>query len=298
MKKLVRTAFLIITVTALLCMSSAAVFAASVNGKDCSVKFVNDYRGNYIIALNGLTRTVYSFTDTGTGDFADEDADQLIINDGTAESKGRHFEVVESDIGILDYDYSDCPCYQCCPGYEYLDLDMRMWYHDGIHFCLQNGYMCGSGDDYFHPTDYAIRADFFSSLYAVAGCPQTWIGCPYGDVAEGSYYMQPAIWAYETGVDGGIGGVFAPRGYITREAAAVLIYRFALINGHVTGEEPVDSIAQFEDADKFSPELAVASAWCVDMGIMSGSGDGFFRPDEYITRAELAAVILKYCSIK
>ena len=49
---------------------------------------------------------------------------------------------------------SNCPRDDICPMAAFADADRSAWYHDGVHYCVENGLMEGTGPDTFAPRCY------------------------------------------------------------------------------------------------------------------------------------------------
>ncbi len=60
--------------------------------------------------------------------------------------------------------YRKCPRDKTCPAYVFTDLDLRLWYHDGIHFCVENGLMQGLPGSLFAPGSTATRAQLAAMI--------------------------------------------------------------------------------------------------------------------------------------
>ncbi len=63
---------------------------------------------------------------------------------------------------------ASCPRDNTCPMAKFTDVNMGAWYHDGVHYCLDNGLMVGTGVNTFSPdgTTYP-RADCDNPVAAV-----------------------------------------------------------------------------------------------------------------------------------
>lgn len=109
---------------------------------------------------------------------------------------------------------------------------------------------------------------------------------PYSDLAEGEWYVEPVLQMHDLGVVNGFpGGTFLPHGSVTRAQAAAMLWRLQ--------EQPVvNYLMQFADVDQ-EAWYAEAVRWCAAMGIVEGA-DGKFRPDEAVTRQDLAVMLMRY----
>ena len=90
---------------------------------------------------------------------------------------------------------------------------------------------------------------------------------------------------------------FEPNQHITREEFAVMLYRYAqnVEEAVVSGGAPLDG---FSDAGNVSGYARAAVSWAVKTGCLKGeSRDGalLLNPQGEATRAEIAAILMRYC---
>lgn len=190
---------------------------------------------------------------------------------------------------------ADCPRDDTCPLAKFTDLDRNAWYHDGIHYCVENGLMAGTNATTFAPDVTTSRAMIAVILWRQEGSPIVEEYTDFSDVADGAWYTQAVRWASAAGVVGGYpNGSFGPNDPITREQLAAMLYRYAVYQGmeSVTLEE---NLAGFTDADKISGYAIQAMNWAVGQGIMGGYGDNTLRPQGNATRAQAAAMLQRFC---
>ena len=110
---------------------------------------------------------------------------------------------------------------------------------------------------------------------------------PFTDVSEGDWFYGDAAYLYEKGVMKGTADeTFAPSRSVTRGQLAAALYRMA-------GEPAVTAKAAFTDvpADYW---CAAAIAWAAENGVVTGYGDGGFRPADAVQRQELAAMLFRF----
>ena len=81
---------------------------------------------------------------------------------------------------------------------------------------------------------------------------------------------------------------FDPFGRVTREVAVTALYRMA-------GEPDADA-PQFDDVSS-GEELTKAAAWAENVGILQGEMSSSFRPEDNITREELASMLYQYAKL-
>ncbi|MPN39584.1 Cellulosome-anchoring protein [bioreactor metagenome] len=112
--------------------------------------------------------------------------------------------------------------------------------------------------------------------------------CDYSD-----YYGKYVDWAFENGIAGGTGGgLFEPDMEITREEAAVILYRFAdFLNVLPYG---MDTELSCPDAGNISSWAKNAALYCQSTGIITGRGGGNFVPHGTATRAEASVMLERF----
>ncbi len=110
---------------------------------------------------------------------------------------------------------------------------------------------------------------------------------PFTDVSEDDWFYADAAYLYEKGVMKGTADeTFAPSRSVTRGQLAAALYRMA-------GEPAVTAKAAFTDvpADYW---CAAAITWAAENGVVTGYGDGGFRPADAVQRQELAAMLFRF----
>jgi hypothetical protein len=129
-------------------------------------------------------------------------------------------------------------------------------------------------------------------LWRMQGEPEA-AASSFTDVARGSWYAGAVDWAYETEVVKGVSeDRFAPNTPITREQAAVILYRYAPLLGRATSEAA--DLADFYDAESVSGYARVAMSWAKGCGIISGFTDNTLRPAGSANRAQIAKMIVTF----
>ncbi len=200
---------------------------------------------------------------------------------------------------VIAYDKSKpaaCPKDETCPLSAYTDLDTAEWYHDGVHWALENGFMEGYGDGIFKPTAATSRAMIVTILYRLEGEPAVdSLDNPFDDVAEGKWYTDAVLWASENKIVEGYGdGTFRPTVDITREQLATILYRYAQSKGQGFRGMWI-FLLDYPDAAEISSWADEAMHWCVMNGIVGGK-DGKLVPGGDASRAEAATMLMRYCT--
>lgn len=62
-------------------------------------------------------------------------------------------------------DWEVCDGGKTCPADRFSDLELSLWYHDGIHYCVENGLMQGVPGNLFAPDAITIRGMIVTILY-------------------------------------------------------------------------------------------------------------------------------------
>ncbi len=204
---------------------------------------------------------------------------------------------VEPDPGLVEPTLpdnpADCPKDENCPMRRYTDINIEAWYHDGIHFCVENGLMNGEGNEKFAPNAVLTRGMLAQILYNKAGRAAVTGNSAFADVESGVWYANAVVWAAENGIVSGYGnGRFGPNDPITREQLAVMLYR------HAGSPTSPNLLLPFDDAENVSDYALDALRWAVEKDIMNGKGNGILDPKGRATRAEVAAMLQRYLTLE
>ncbi len=179
-----------------------------------------------------------------------------------------------------------------CLAEDFVDVDTKQWYHEGVCYVLRNGLMEGKGNGLFAPNANLTRAELVTVLYRMAGEPSVeGLEHPFADVAAGTWYTDAVIWAYNAEVVKGISETaFAPNANITREQIATILYRYAGAEG---AEE--NNLKGFSDAGAVSGWAVEAMNWAVSVGLINGMDETTLAPQGNATRAQIATILMRYC---
>jgi len=188
---------------------------------------------------------------------------------------------------------ADCKKDSGCPAAFYTDLNLSGWYHDGIHFCVEEGMMIGEGNK-FEPDTEATREEIVYAIWVAAGKPAAEREVTFTDVDKSSKYAPAISWAASIYVVTGHGdGTFAPKDNVTREQLATMLYRFAKTKPSYI---PAYGFSlNFSDNNKVSTWARDSLTWCVRKGIMNGVGGGKLDPQGTALRSHVAAMLQRYC---
>lgn len=166
------------------------------------------------------------------------------------------------------------------------------WFYDAVKFVNESGLMNGMSDTTFAPNDTLTRAMFVTILYRADGEPEVSGTASFTDVESGSWYEKAVIWAVNNGIVNGITETtFAPNAEITREQMATILYRYAAYKGY---DVSVRGETSYTDKADVSPFASDAVTWAFSKAVMSGHEGGSFAPQENATRAQAAAVFMRF----
>ncbi len=174
------------------------------------------------------------------------------------------------------------------------DINADSWYYDAVKYVYENNLMDGTGIS-FEPASTMSRAMLVTVLYRLADVKDTYPQNPFTDVKEGSWYFDAVKWAAANGIVNGISNTeFAPDTDITREQLAVILCRYAEFCSYDIQADA--SLTQFNDASDISDWAVSAAKWAVANELINGTADGtILSPKAAATRAEVAAIIMRYC---
>ena len=157
----------------------------------------------------------------------------------------------------------------------FTDVPAANWASDAVAFASSRELFNGTGADTFSPNAPMTRQMLMTVLARLDGTD-----------TSGNAYAKGMEWAIRNGVSNGSD----PEGKITREQLATMLWRYAgspSFSGRMTG---------FADADQISGYAEDAMLWATKAGIIGGKGNGQLDPKGYATRAEVAAMLMRYCN--
>ena len=156
---------------------------------------------------------------------------------------------------------------------------VSQWLNTAEHIRYLNGY----GGGLFGPTDNLTRAQAAQMFYNLLLDQQVPVTVRFTDVPADAWYAQAVNTLASLGIVNGVGGgAFDPDRSITRSEFVVMAMRFA--HGTDNGENVFPDVSR---EDWFYDQVV----GCVKYGWITGYADGTFRPDNTISRAEVAAVV-------
>ena len=208
-----------------------------------------------------------------------------------------HYVIEELDSSAA---YTVCAKDDSCPLGAFGDLTAAAWYHDGVHYCLENGLMRGVSGGKFLPDGSTTRAQLVTILWRLEGSPKTTGAVRFGDTAGGAWYTEAVRWAAGCGVVKGYdNGCFGPNDAVTREQMAAILYRYAQHKGYDVSAGEDTNILSFDDALTVSEYAIPAMQWACGSGMVNGiaqKGGMLLAPRDTTTRAQTATLLTRFQS--
>lgn len=205
---------------------------------------------------------------------------------------------VAASFAETDWDlaYRDCPKDNTCPIWPFTDAKTTDWYHDGVHFCLENKLMVGYGANTFKPNNSTSRAMLTVMLWRLSGSPTVNYAMQFSDVDSGKWYTEAVRWAASTNVVTGFtDGTFRPDSAVTREQMAAVLYRYAQSKNYDVSVGENTNILSYADAANVSKYAIPAMQWACGSGMIQGT-NGNLNPNNSTSRAQMATMMMRFCA--
>ena len=176
---------------------------------------------------------------------------------------------------------------------KFNDVSANDWFASAVDYVTGKGMMNGTADNTFSPKAHTTRGMVVTVLYRLENQPST-SAASFTDVASGAYYANAVAWANANGIVSGYGsGKFGPNDKVTREQLAAILYRYAQYKKYdVSGAKSLDG---YTDAQSVSSYAVPALQWANAAGIVTGKSGSKLDPKGNATRAEVAAMLMRFC---
>ena len=159
-------------------------------------------------------------------------------------------------------------------GLPFTDVAVNAWYYDAVSYAYTNGLMDGVSATAFNPDGNMTRAMVWAILARLDG-----------ETVTGSDWVSEArAWAMAEEVSDGT----EPNAFVTREQLVTMLWRYA-------GEPAVSGgLSSWRDAASVSDWAQDAMVWALDEGIITGVTAVTLDPQGTATRAQCAAILMRY----
>ena len=163
----------------------------------------------------------------------------------------------------------------------FADVAGSFWGAEAVTFVTSRELFQGTGAATFDPNAPMDRAMIVTVLARLDGVDTT---------TGGAWYEAGAQWAMSNGISDGSG----LDQNLTREQLAVMLYRYAQYKGYDVSAGEDANILSYADAFDVSEYAIPAMQWACGAGVISGK-DGALDPAGSATRAEVAAMLMRFC---
>lgn len=153
----------------------------------------------------------------------------------------------------------------------------------------------GYSDKTFRGTSAVARQDMAAFLWRASNLPSYRASAKdkeaFTDVNEGTSHAQDIWWLAAKGISTGYSdGTFKGQDTVVRQDMAAFLYRLAGSPAYTPSQADKK---QFVDVTEKTPH-AREIWWMATIGLTQGYGDGTFRPQNAVTRADMAAFMRRF----
>lgn len=177
---------------------------------------------------------------------------------------------------------------------SFRDVTRGHWAFAPVERAAELGLVTGYSDGTFRPDTPVTRAQFVLMLWRMCGKPAAAKAASFAD-ASADWYQDALSWAVEKGYVNGLSDTrFGPDAPITRQQAMAILFR---LNGGQSGTElTLTGIYEqtFADSTTIASWAKDATWWAVYHELVSGVGGSRIAPEANASRAQIAAILLRY----
>lgn len=177
---------------------------------------------------------------------------------------------------------------------SFRDVTSTHWAFASVERAAELGLVTGYSDGTFRPDTPVTRAQFVLMLWRMCGKPAAAKAASFAD-ASADWYQDALSWAVEKGYVNGLSDTrFGPDVPITRQQAMAILFR---LNGGQSGTElTLTGIYEqtFADSTTIAAWAKDATWWAVYHELVSGVGGSRIAPEANASRAQIAAILLRY----
>lgn len=258
----------------------------------------------------------YALTSTknGVGQF---DLSQIVGKDNIGSITGVKGAAYDKETGIARYSAPvETPSYTYATGSSavsltvefpldlsslpkspFTDVKAGAWYFDAALEAARDKLMVGVSETEFGSNVPMTRAMLVVVLHSLADKPSVSGEMPFTDVAEGTWYYNAVLWAYQNNIVSGTSKTtFGPMQNITREQIVTILRRYI----EKTAPDKAEASAEltgFADSARVSDWAVSDMKWAVAQKLISGTpvdGKLCLNPQGNATRAEVVTILKQY----
>ena len=228
-----------------------------------------------------------SGSDSGSGSGSDAE------KPGTDNKKSDNDKKSEDDKKSEEEQPADAAQEEVRTG-SFRDVTSTHWAFASVERAAELGLVTGYSDGTFRPDTPVTRAQFVLMLWRMCGKPAATKAASFAD-ASADWYQDALSWAVEKGYVNGLSDTrFGPDAPITRQQAMAILFR---LNGGQSGTElTLTGIYEqtFADSTTIASWGKDATWWAVYHELVSGVGGSRIAPEANASRAQIAAILLRY----
>lgn len=229
------------------------------------------------------------------------DAGEVIREASVIAEGSKRFTCLDCGLERTEVIARQAPCTGgvVCPGHGFSDwVSEEHWAHNAMDYAVTTGLMNGMGNGKYEPETELTRGMLVTILWRYAGSEDVGLS-GFTDVPKDAYYAKSIAWAAKYGIVNGMGNnEFWPNDPITREQIAVILYRYAQMQGVDVSRQ--GDFSAFEDGKKVSEYAQTAVKWATANGVLSGSKDYgklYLHPQNKTRRCEAAKILMSYIEL-
>ena len=168
------------------------------------------------------------------------------------------------------------------PSFPFYDVPASAWYYTAVKYVYDNKLMDGVDTYEFAPNATLTRAMVWTIIARMSGVDTT---------GGSSWYAKAQEWVITNGISDGEN----PTAAITRQELVTMLYRYAQIKGYDVSVGESTNILSYVDAASISEYAMSAFQWACGSGLTEGDENGALTPLATATRAQAAAMIMRFC---
>ena len=168
------------------------------------------------------------------------------------------------------------------PSFPFYDVPTSAWYYTAVKYVYDNKLMDGVDTYVFAPNDTLTRAMVWTIIARMSGVDTT---------GGNTWYAKAQEWVITNGISDGEN----PTAAITRQELVTMLYRYAQIKGYDVSVGESTNILSYVDATSISEYAMSAFQWACGSGLTEGDENGALTPLATATRAQAAAMIMRFC---
>ena len=168
------------------------------------------------------------------------------------------------------------------PAFPFYDVPTSAWYYTAVKYVYDNKLMDGVDTYTFAPNDTLTRAMVWTIIARMSGVDTT---------GGNTWYAKAQEWVITNGISDGEN----PTAAITRQELVTMLYRYAQIKGYDVSVGEDTNILSYVDVASISEYAMSAFQWSCGSGLTEGDENGALTPLATATRAQAAAMIMRFC---